>query len=64
MFILAGWASLAIAAPTFSEFGLWYFAFGLFAALGFVMVGVILLAEPDPQYDVDSLQEIPDEGEH
>ncbi|MGI0091486.1 MAG: hypothetical protein ACREBS_07240 [Nitrososphaerales archaeon] len=49
---------LAIAAPTFNEFGLWYFVFGLFVALGFVMLGIILLADPDPQYDVDSLKDV------
>ena len=30
--------------------------------MGFAMVGFILLADPDPQYDVDSLKEVP-EGE-
>jgi hypothetical protein len=47
---------------TFNEFGIYYFVFGLFVALGFVMLGIILLAEPDPQYDVDSLKEV-QEGE-
>jgi hypothetical protein len=48
-----------LAAPiTFSEFGLYYFIFALFVALGFVMVGLILVAEPDPQYDIDSLSEV------
>jgi hypothetical protein len=40
------------AASTFSVFGLYYFVFGLFAMLGFVMLGIILMAEPDPQYDI------------
>ena len=63
--ILAGIASLAIgptrglAPPTFSEFGMYYFIFGLFVALGFTMLGVILLADTDPQYDVDSLKDVP-----
>ena len=52
--------SLAIPAPTFSEFGLYYFVFGLFVALGFVMLGLILLAEPDAQYDIESLEDIAD----
>jgi hypothetical protein len=51
-------AFLQIPAPTFNEFGLWYFVFGLFLALGFVMLGIILLAEPDQQYDVDALKEL------
>lgn len=51
---------LQIAPTTFNEFGLWYFVFGLFIALGFVMLGVILLAEPDPQYDIDSLKDVMD----
>jgi hypothetical protein len=41
------------AASTFSVFGLYYFVFGLFAVLGLVMLGIILLAEPDPQYDLE-----------
>ncbi|MDG6996794.1 MAG: hypothetical protein JRN52_12800 [Nitrososphaerota archaeon] len=49
---------LAIAASTFSEFGIYYFVFGLFIVLGFVMLGLILVAEPSPQYDIDSLEEI------
>lgn len=57
--ILASVSSLAIAPPTFNEFGIYYFVFGLFVALGFTMLGVILLAEPDPQYDVDSLKDVP-----
>lgn len=40
------------AASTFSVFGLYYFVFGLFAVLGLIMLGIILLAEPDPQYDL------------
>jgi hypothetical protein len=52
---------LAIAAPTFNEFGLWYFVFGLFVAMGFIMLGIILLADPDPQYDIDSLTEMPED---
>jgi hypothetical protein len=51
---------LQIAPTTFNEFGLWYFVFGLFIALGFVMLGVILLAEPEPQYDIDSLKDVMD----
>lgn len=58
--ILAAISSLAIAPPTFNEFGIYYFIFGLFVALGFTMLGVILLADPDPQYDVDSLKDIPE----
>jgi ABC-type Na+ efflux pump permease subunit len=42
-------------ASTFSVFGLYYFVFGLFAALGLVMLGIILMAEPDPQYDLSPL---------
>ncbi len=51
----------AIPAPTLNEFGLWYFVFGLFVALGFVMLGIILLADPDSQYDTDSLKDVPEE---
>jgi hypothetical protein len=43
------------AASTFSVFGLYYFVFGLFAVLGLIMLGIILLAEPDPQYDLSDL---------
>lgn len=50
------------AASTFSVFGLYYFVFGLFAVLGLVMLGIILLAEPDPQYDLAPLMP-PDEDE-
>jgi hypothetical protein len=50
---------LGIPAPTFSEFGLWYFVFGLFIALGFIMLGFILLADPDSQYDIDSIADVP-----
>lgn len=46
---------LLAAAPTFSEFGLYYFVFGLFAVLGIAMLALILMADPDPQYDVDNL---------
>ncbi|HKT21502.1 MAG TPA: hypothetical protein VJR06_02595 [Nitrososphaerales archaeon] len=42
-------------ATTFSVFGLYYFVFGLFAVLGLVMLGIILLAEPDPQYDISEI---------
>ena len=42
-------------ASTFCVFGLYYFVFGLFAVLGLVMLGIILLAEPDPQYDLSDL---------
>ncbi|MCL5069137.1 MAG: hypothetical protein M1368_12425 [Thaumarchaeota archaeon] len=49
---------LAIAAPTLSEFGIYYFVFGLFIVLGFVMLGLILVAEPSPQYDIDSLEDV------
>lgn len=48
-------------ASTFSVFGLYYFVFGLFAALGLVMLGIILLAEPDPQYDISVLMEPEDD---
>jgi hypothetical protein len=37
---------------------MWYFIFGLFIALGFVMLGIILLAEPDQQYDIDSIRDV------
>jgi amino acid permease len=50
--------SLASVPVTFNEFGLWYFVFGLFVVLGFVMLGLILLAEPTPQYDLDSLEDV------
>jgi hypothetical protein len=53
--------ALGIPAPTFSEFGLWYFVFGLFVALAFVMLGFILLADPDSQYDIDSIKDIPED---
>lgn len=46
---------LEAVAPTLSEFGLYYFVFGLFAVLGIVMLAIILLADPDPQYDVENL---------
>ena len=49
---------LAVAAPTFSEFGIYYFVFALFIVLGFVMLGLILVAEPSPQYDIDSLEDV------
>ena len=42
-------------ASTFSVFGLYYFVFGLFAVLGLIMLGIILLAEPDPQYDLSAV---------
>jgi hypothetical protein len=51
------------AAATFSEFGLYYFVFGLFAVLGIVMLALILLAEPDPQYDIDSLPELTEDDD-
>jgi hypothetical protein len=51
---------LSIAPTTFNEFGIWYFVFGLEIALGFVMLGIILLAEPEPQYDLDSLKDVLD----
>lgn len=54
------------AASTFSVFGLYYFVFGLFAVLGFVMLGIILMAEPDPQYDLSQFNppaDDPDAGE-
>jgi len=53
---------LSIPAPTFSEFGIWYFVFGLFVALAFVMLGFILLADPDAQYDIDSIKDIPEDA--
>ncbi len=53
---------LAIPAPTFSEFGIWYFVFGLFVALGFIMLGFILLADPDSQYDIESIADVPDDA--
>ena len=54
---------LPLAVSTFNEFGIWYFVFGLFVALGFVMLGLILLAEPNAQYDVDSLEDVADAPE-
>lgn len=63
MLLLALITPLALAAPTFNEFGLWYFVFGLFVALGFAMAGFILLADPDAQYDVESLQDVPEQAE-
>jgi hypothetical protein len=56
------WALLSVlqAASTFSVFGLYYFIFGLFAVLGLIMLGIILLAEPDPQYDLSQFA-LPDE---
>ena len=42
-------------ASTFNVFGLYYFVFGLFAALGLIMLGIILLAEPDQQYDLSEI---------
>jgi ABC-type Na+ efflux pump permease subunit len=42
-------------ATTFSVFGLYYFVFGLFAVLGLIMLGIILMAEPDPQYDISEI---------
>lgn len=52
------------AAVTFNEFGIYYFVFGLFVALGFVMLGLILLAEPTPQYDIDSIEDVADMEAH
>jgi hypothetical protein len=60
-FLLSTFLQLAIPAPTFNEFGIWYFVFGLFVALGFIMLGIILLAEPDQQYDIDSLTTMPED---
>lgn len=51
------------AASDFSVFGLYYFVFGLFAALGLVMLGLILMAEPDPQYDISALMGPDDDPE-
>ena len=53
---------LSIPAPTFNEFGIYYFVFGLMVAMGIIMLGVILLADPDPQYDIDSLNDIPEDA--
>lgn len=50
-------------ASTFSVFGLYYFVFGLFAALGLIMLGIILLAEPDPQYDISQFELADDDEE-
>jgi hypothetical protein len=47
------------AVPSFNEFGIWYFVFGLFTIFGFVMLGVILLAEPDPQYAIEDIETVP-----
>ncbi len=49
---------LDLPAPTLSEFGIYYFVFGLFIVLGFVMLGLILVAEPSPQYDIDALEDV------
>jgi hypothetical protein len=49
---------LQIAAPTLSEFGIYYFVFGLFVVLGFVMLGIILVAEPPAQYDIDAFEDM------
>ena len=49
---------LALPPVALSEFGIYYFVFGLFVVLGFVMLGLILVAEPSPQYDTDALEDI------
>ncbi|HZW55121.1 MAG TPA: hypothetical protein VFF30_02435 [Nitrososphaerales archaeon] len=49
---------LALPPLTFSEFGIYYFVFGLFVVLGFVMLGLILVADPPAQYDIDALEDI------
>ncbi len=49
---------LVLPPVTLSEFGIYYFIFGLFVVLGFVMLGLILVAEPSPQYDTDALEDI------
>ncbi len=49
---------------TFNEFGIYYFVFGLFVALGFVMLGLILLAEPNAQYDLDAIADVADVEAH
>lgn len=46
-----------IPAPTFNEFGIYYFVFGLFIILAVVMYYFIVVADPLPQYDIESLQE-------
>lgn len=48
---------LDIPAPTFNEFGIYYFIFGLFIVLAAVMYYFIVVAEPLPQYDIESLLE-------
>ena len=56
---------LPLAAPvTFNIFGIYYFVFGLFVALGFVMLGLILLAEPTAQYDTDAIEDVADMQAH
>jgi len=48
---------LDIPAPTFDEFGIYYFVFGLFIVLAGVMYYFIVVADPLPQYDIDTLGE-------
>lgn len=43
-------------APTFSEFGIYYFVFGLFVVLAIVMYYFIVVAEPLTQYDIENLE--------
>jgi hypothetical protein len=49
---------------TFNIFGIYYFVFGLFVALGFVMLGLILMAEPTAQYDIDAIEDVVDMEAH
>ncbi|HKW05218.1 MAG TPA: hypothetical protein VJN71_07975 [Nitrososphaerales archaeon] len=49
---------------TFNIFGIYYFVFGLFVALGFVMLGLILMAEPTAQYDTDAIEDVVDMKAH
>lgn len=49
---------------TFNIFGIYYFVFGLFVALGFVMLGLILMAEPTAQYDIDTIEDVVDMEAH
>jgi hypothetical protein len=49
---------------TFNIFGIYYFVFGLFVALGFVMLGLILMAEPTAQYDIDAIEDVVDVEAH
>jgi hypothetical protein len=58
---------LDIPAPTFNEFGIYYFVFGMFIVLAGVMYYFIVVADPLPQYDIKAFTkeyEETDEDEH